>query len=71
MTKHEENVDNLVAEIADDILKFVISRKPDIGFSMLDLTYSVGLVMAKLQLDEGFSLEILKECYTIKNQVMT
>jgi len=71
MTKHEENVDNLVAEIAEDIFNYVISRKPDIGFSMLDLTYSVGLVMAKLQLDEGFSLEILKECYTIKNQVMT
>lgn len=71
MTKHEENVENKVAEIAEDIFNYVISRKPDIGFSMMDLTYSVGLVMAKLQLDEGFSLEILKECYTIKNQVMT
>jgi len=70
MTKHEETVDNKVAWIANEFLEFVLSKTPDIGFSKDDLTYSVALVLAKLQDNQDYAHEILDDCYAVVDHLM-
>jgi len=70
MSKHEETVDNMAADIADDLLQFALKRKPDIGFDMYDLSYSVALVLAKIQPDYDLANEVLCECYAVIDEVM-
>jgi len=70
MSEHDEQVDNKVVELADAILDFAKSQKPDIGFSDEDLTYSICLVVAKLQKDEKFANDVLGECYAMVDELM-
>ena len=70
MSKHEDTVDETVIEIAKQIHEFVTSIMPDIGFSEVDMAYSIGLVMAKIQDDVDLSHEILDECYTMAGELL-
>ena len=66
MSKYEETVDNLVAEIADKIFVYVKTIRPDIGFEDIDMVYSLCLVVAALSNnDEGEGHAILDECYAV------
>lgn len=67
MTKHESTVDTKLAEIASEFLEFVLSKKPDIGISKDDLTYSVALVLSKLQDNQDYAHEVLDDCYAVVN----
>ena len=70
MRPHDEVIDNKIAEIANSILEFALSIKPDIGFGSDELSYSVALVLARVQPDYQYANEILLESYEVIDTII-